>query len=132
MIDKVCEEFHARNKKVVVLLNIGGVVETASWKNKPDAILSVWFPGQECGHAVADVLTGTVNPSGKLPMTFPVRYSDIPSSKNYPTVGETLSGENFDYTSYEEGVWVGYRYLQLRIKRFLILSGMVYLIPNFV
>ncbi len=110
MIDKVCEEFHARNKKVVVLLNIGGVVETASWKNKPDAILSVWFPGQECGHAVADVLTGTVNPSGKLPMTFPVRYSDIPSSKNYPIVGETLSGKNFDYTSYEEGVWVGYRY----------------------
>ena len=110
MIDKVCEEFHARYKKVVVLLNIGGVVETASWKNKPDAILSVWFPGQECGHAVADVLTGTVNPSGKLPMTFPVRYLDIPSSKNYPTVGETLSGKNFDYTSYEEGVWVGYRY----------------------
>ena len=112
MIDKVCEEFHARNKKVVVLLNIGGVVETASWKNKPDAILSVWFPGQECGHAEADVLTGTVNPSGKLPMTFPVRYSDIPSSKNYPTVGETLSGENFDYTSYDEGVWVGYRYFR--------------------
>ena len=110
MIDKVCEEFHARNKKVVVLLNIGGVVETASWKNKPDAILSVWFPGQECAQVVAYILTGTVNPSGKLPMTFPVRYSDIPSSKNYPTVGETLSGENFDYTSYEEGVWVGYRY----------------------
>lgn len=132
MIDKVCEEFHARNKKVVVLLNIGGVVETASWKNKPDAILSVWFPGQECGHAVADVLTGTVNPSGKLPMTFPVRYSDIPSSKNYPTVGETLSGENFDYTSYEEGVWVGYRYFTTADKAVSYPFGyMVYLIPNF-
>jgi beta-glucosidase len=110
MIDQVCKEFHARHKKVIVVLNVGGVIETESWKNLPDAILLSWFPGQECGNAVSDILTGKVCPSGKLPMTFPIKYKDIPSSNNYPIVNMTKSGKNFDYTNYEENIWVGYRY----------------------
>ena len=75
-----------------------------------------WSPGQEGAHAVADVLTGKVNPSGKLPMTFPMRYMDIPSSKNFP-YGQNTSGrrgerKNVDFTDYEEDIWVGYRYFQ--------------------
>lgn len=110
MIEQVCKEFHAKNKKVIVVLNICGVIETNSWNKLPDAILLSWFPGQECGNAVADILTGKICPSGKLPMTFSIKYEDIPSSKNYPLVGKTKEGKNFDYTNYEENIWVGYRY----------------------
>lgn len=117
MIDQVCKEFHARHKKVIVVLNIGGVIETESWKNLPDAILLSWFPGQECGNAVGDILTGKVCPSGKLPMTFPIKYKDIPSSNNYPIVNKVKSGKNFDYTNYEENVWIGYRYFTTAHKK---------------
>ncbi|MEG2401920.1 MAG: glycoside hydrolase family 3 C-terminal domain-containing protein [Muribaculaceae bacterium] len=110
MIDKVSAQFHALGKKVIVVMNVCGVMEMKSWNNKPDAILLAWFPGQECGNAVADVISGKANPSGKLPMTFPIDYFDIPSSKNFPKVGETKSGKDFDYTNYEEDIWVGYRY----------------------
>lgn len=110
MIEKVTDKFHAFGKKVVVVMNVCGVMEMNSWNEIPDAILLAWFPGQECGDAVAEVVSGTANPSGKLPMTFPTDYGDIPSSKNFPIVGETKSGKNFDYTHYEEDIWVGYRY----------------------
>lgn len=110
MIEKVSSQFHALGKKVAVIMNVCGVMEMNSWKEKPDAILLAWFPGQECGDAIADIISGKVNPSGKLPMTFPTDYFDIPSSKNFPMVGETKSGKNFDYTNYEEDIWVGYRY----------------------
>jgi len=106
MLDKISNAFHAKGKKVVVILNIGGVIETASWKDKVDAILLAWQPGQEGGHSVADVISGKTNPSGKLTMTFPVKYADTPSAKNFPGI----PANNPKEVTYEEGVYVGYRY----------------------
>jgi beta-glucosidase len=106
LINNVSEAFHAKGKKVVVVLNIGGVIETASWKDKVDAILLPWQPGQEGGNSVADVFSGKVTPSGKLTMTFPVNFADTPSAKNW----NGSPAENPTNVTYEEGIYVGYRY----------------------
>ena len=100
------ETMYSEGKKVVVVLNICGVVETSSWKDLPEAIILPWAPGREGAYAVADVISGKVNPSGKLSMTFPVSYWDDPSAPNFPSDSTSVK----DYTDYEEGVFVGYRY----------------------
>lgn len=125
MIKAVCDAFHKAGKQVVVLLNIGGVIETASWKNLPDAVLCAWQAGQEGGNSVADVLKGVASPSGKLTMTFPVAYGDHASSANFPIdlefgmFGKDSAAEpqrNVDYTEYEEGIYVGYRWFDKQNK----------------
>ncbi|MDD4922927.1 MAG: glycoside hydrolase family 3 C-terminal domain-containing protein, partial [Bacteroidales bacterium] len=106
LIRKVSELYHAENKKVVVILNIGGVIETASWKQYPDAILLAWQTGQEGGAAISALLEGKTNPSGKLPVTFPVKYADVPSAKSFPGEPADKPLQSF----YDEGIYVGYRY----------------------
>ncbi|HIP92360.1 MAG TPA: beta-glucosidase, partial [Thermotoga sp.] len=106
LIEIVTKIYHSKNKKVVVILNIGGPIEVVSWRDKVDAILLAWQAGQEIGKAVADVLLGKVNPSGKLPTTFPKDYWDVPSSKNFP--GDPP--DDPEKVVYEEGIYVGYRY----------------------
>ncbi|WP_321435783.1 glycoside hydrolase family 3 N-terminal domain-containing protein [uncultured Bacteroides sp.] len=126
LLNGVTRAFHAKGKKVVVILNIGGVIETASWKHLPDAILLAWQAGQEGGNTVADVLKGAVNPSGHLAMTFPVDYIDHPSSRNFPagcifTWDDEqnpllLNKKDIGYTNYDEDIWIGYRYFSTNNK----------------
>jgi beta-glucosidase len=97
---ELIEKVAAANPKTVVVMNAGAPV-SMDWLGRVPAVLQVWFPGQEFGNALADVLFGDTNPSGRLPTTFPKRLEDSPASANYP-------GENGKVV-YEEGVLVGYR-----------------------
>lgn len=129
MIDIVSRTFHEAGKKVVLIMNVCGPVQTYDWVDKVDAILNCWMPGQEGGNSIADILVGKESPSGRMPMTWPVRYDDVPSKNDFPlNDGKTreqllkeLEGftsgknkdknrKNIDYTEYNEGIYVGYRY----------------------
>jgi beta-glucosidase len=102
----VGDAFHAKGKKLIVVLNIGGAIEMESWSKNVDAILLAWQPGLEAGNAIADVLSGGVDPSGKLATTFPVKYEDEPSAKSFPGTPANRPVESI----YDEGIYVGYRY----------------------
>ena len=130
LIKSVSEAYHAQRKKVVALLDICSPIDVASWQDQVDALVCTWQGGQESGFSVADVLTGKVNPSGKLPMTFQINYGDAYADKNFPanvddkTLGamfmwgydkdkapkERQPQANIDFTNYEEDIYVGYRY----------------------
>ncbi|MGO4911244.1 beta-glucosidase [Leeuwenhoekiella sp. W20_SRS_FM14] len=118
LIQNIKYAFNAQGKSFIVILNIGGVIETASWKDYADAILLTWQPGQEAGNAIADILSGKSNPSGKLPVTFPIQIADVSSSKNFPgtvldpnapkpqNIMQGVPSEEL----YQEDIYVGYRY----------------------
>ena len=123
MLKHTYEAFHEAGKPVVVILNVGGAVNTEEVKPYADAILLAWQPGMEAGNSIADVLTGKVNPSGKLPVTFPCSVDDVPANKNFPrdlTFWDDFKMDdemkkatpNVAETRYEEGLNVGYRYYQ--------------------
>ncbi|GHO93913.1 beta-glucosidase [Reticulibacter mediterranei] len=101
--NELIERVAAANKRTIVVLNTGSPI-AMPWLEQVEAVVQAWFPGQECGNAIADVLFGDVNPSGKLPQTFPVRLEDNPAYINYP-------GEN-GKVRYGEGLFVGYRYYE--------------------
>jgi beta-glucosidase len=104
--NELIERVAAANPRTVVVLQTGGPV-TMPWLGKVAAVIQAWYPGQECGNAIADVLFGEVNPSGKLPQTFPARLEDNPAYINYP-------GEN-GRVRYGEGIFVGYRYYEKKL-----------------
>ncbi len=133
MITAVSRDFHSRGKKVVVVLNICSPIEMASWRDKVDGIIVTWLPGQEAGNSISDALLGKVSPSGHLPISFPMKYADVPS-QNFPyntfewcsETGKNLSRTfdqkqplyydipNIDYTNYEEDIYIGYRHYATR------------------
>ena len=120
MIFRVSDQFHAQGKPVIVIINSGSVMETVSWRDRADAILCAWQPGEEGGNSIADVLTGKANPSGKLTMTWPIAATDHPSTRNFPqdldmyTYREMQGWDsgipNESFTNHEEDIYVGYRY----------------------
>jgi beta-glucosidase len=127
MVHTVSNAFQDKGKNAVVILNIGGVIEISGWRDDPDAILLAWQPGQEAGNSIVDVLSGKVNPSGKLASSFPLSYTDVPSAGNFPgivleskeakaeadssgaTFRSRMAGRKAEVV-YEEDIYVGYRY----------------------
>ncbi|HWY58879.1 MAG TPA: glycoside hydrolase family 3 C-terminal domain-containing protein [Terriglobales bacterium] len=100
--DDLIEAVAKANKNTVVVINAGGPVVMSRWIAQVPAVLDLWYGGQEGGNAIADVLFGKANPSGKLPVSFVKEWKDSPAYGHYP--GENLQVE------YAEGIYVGYRY----------------------
>ena len=100
--DDLIEAVAKANKHTVVVINAGGPVLMSKWIEQVPAIVDMWYGGQEGGNAIADVLFGDADPSGKLPVTFVKEWKDSPAYGHYP-------GENLQ-VDYAEGIYVGYRY----------------------
>ena len=106
LIRATASAFHAQGKKLIIALNIDAVVEVTKWQDLADALLITWLPGQEAGNVFANIITGKTNPSGKLPQTMALSYSDIPSATAFPGTPKRSPSESV----YNEGIYVGYRY----------------------
>lgn len=100
--DKLIEEVTKVNKNVVVVITSGSPVTMDKWINEVDGVIESWFGGQEMSRAIYDVLTGTVNPSGKLPVSFPKKWEDCSAYKLYKAQDSV--------TVYSDGIYVGYRH----------------------
>lgn len=105
-LQKAIDAAKQYGKPVVVILNTCGPVDITRWLEDIDALLCIFIPGMEGGHACADALFGTINPSGKLPLTFPKQYKDCPTSTSFPGWNEE--------SWYGEDIFVGYRYYDYR------------------
>lgn len=101
--DELIQEMAAANKNVIVVITAGGGVDMSAWVDRVPALVQAWYPGQEGGTALAEILTGEVNPSGRLPITLGRRWEDSPVRDSYWPTGDTQRVE------YKEGVFVGYR-----------------------
>ncbi len=101
--DELIREIAAVNKNTVVAVTSGGNVDSGKWIDQVPALLETWYPGQEGGTALAEILFGVTNPSGRLPATFERKWEDNPAAKNYYLVPGTNKIE------YREGVFIGYR-----------------------
>jgi len=104
LIKRVAKE----HQKTIVCVIAGSPIAMSDWIDDVDAVLMCWFGGMEAGHAIANTIFGDVNPSGKLPLTFPKQLSDSPAhhsgnQRNYP-------GDEEKNVSYDEGIFVGYRW----------------------
>ena len=104
--DELIAAVEKANPHTIVVLNTGDPVTMTKWIDKTPALLDMWYGGQEGGHALASVLFGDANPSGKLPVSFPKRFEDSPAYGHYP-------GENLR-VDYAEGIYVGYRYFDTK------------------
>ena len=120
LIDRVSDAFRKAGKPVIVVINSGSVIETVSWRDRADAIIMAWQPGEEGGNSIADIMTGKVCPSGKVTMTWPITAADHPSTANFPQdmtlysykemKGWGIPIKGVDFTNHEEDIYVGYRY----------------------
>ena len=128
LIKRVSDAFHAEGKPLIVVLDIGGIVDLTAWQEMADAVVISWLPGCEAGHAVASVLSGEESPSGRLPMSIPVSYYDDPTAVTMPQIltdkpinysfyrpapigiEKRYDIENIDYVNYREGIYSGYRH----------------------
>ena len=100
--DSLISAVSKANPNTIVVINAGGNVAMSSWINKVKGVIQAWYPGQEGGTAVAEILFGDINPSGKLPVSFEKRWLDNPTYNNYYSTNKNVN--------YSEGVFLGYRY----------------------